>query len=71
MVFEAYTTPGQEWRLEALRALYLAGGPKTSFDHAVIGWLLGYSNEDIEAFLDLHERCGTSDHARVSPSGNA
>lgn len=32
-----------------------SGGPGAI---TCIGWLLGYSNEDIEAFLDLHERSG-------------
>lgn len=58
-----YAAPADHWRLEAIATIYASHFGKrrfTEFEHATIGWLLGYSEGEIAAFLDwrrkLHRR---------------
>jgi len=50
-----YASQGNEWRLQAIANIYTShSGLRqfTTFEHATIGWLLGYSDVEIAAFLE-------------------
>lgn len=49
-----YALPGEEWRIDEMHALQLkshAGGPWTKDDERRTGFLLGYSEDEIQAWL--------------------
>lgn len=50
-----YALPGEEWRIDEMHALQLishAGGPWTEEDERRTGFLLGYSQDEIQAWLN-------------------
>lgn len=60
-----YALPGEEWRIDALHDLNLAARTKqrpwTNEDEFAIGRLLGYSDDDIHAFLKWTGRLSNSE----------
>lgn len=56
-----YSLPGQEWRMEAAHviqeAIFTGKRRSTEEDDVRLGWLLGYTEDEIAAFLEHARRC--------------